>query len=135
MLAYCIVHEEAIVEVKGVIGGVVHEGEQGLEPSRVDGRRAEPHAAEHSADGVRHELRAGRYPVMVLAGHLHHPAPLLLKELRATMQRSSLGQRFCLSIERDMNALFFLLCNKEKSLAWCQKRNRLGNFMYSVPPL
>ncbi len=76
-----IVHEEAIVQVEGVMGGVVHQVEQRLEAARVDGRRRKVHAAQDAAHCVRYELRARCYPVVLLAAHLHHPASLRLEEL------------------------------------------------------
>jgi hypothetical protein len=43
--ARLVVHEEAVVEVEGVVRGVVHEAEQRLEAARVDGRRRQRHVA------------------------------------------------------------------------------------------
>jgi hypothetical protein len=40
------------------------------------------HGTEHTADGVRNELRARRQLVVLRATHLHHLAPLSLEELR-----------------------------------------------------
>ena len=78
-----VVHEEAVVEIEGVVGGVVNQVEQRLEAARVNERGRQVHAAQYAADCVRYELRARRYAVVLLAAHLHHPAPLPLKELHA----------------------------------------------------
>nr|CAB3468973.1 unnamed protein product [Digitaria exilis] len=76
-----VVHEEAIVEVEAVAAGVVHQPEQRLVPLGVDGRRPELEHREHPPHRVRQELRPGGMRVVLGAAHLHHPAPLALKDL------------------------------------------------------
>lgn len=77
-----IVHEEAIVKVKGVIVGVVHQPKQSLKALGVNGGSLQAHLSQHTAHRVCDELGACCEPVMLLAAHLHHAAALRCKELR-----------------------------------------------------
>ena len=77
--AYLVVHEQAVVQVKRVVGCVAHEAEQRLVAARVDGRVWQLHAPKHAPHRVRDELAAGGKLVMLLARHLHHAAPLRLR--------------------------------------------------------
>ena len=84
---------------------VVHQGQEGLVPSRVDRRRGQLHAAQDAADGVRHKLRPGREPVVLLAGHLHHAAPFPFekpqKGLGAALPRGRLADPDFIEDQRE----------------------------------
>merc|ERR1712057_10300 len=77
-----VVHEEPVVELEGVVLGVAHEVQEGVEALRVDWPRLEAHAPKHPAHRGRDELGAGGLAVVVLAGHWHHVAALLAEEVQ-----------------------------------------------------
>ena len=118
---HLVVHKQAVVQVEGVVGSVVHQSKERLVSTRADLRGLQMvieaglvahnatahrstsaddmirsvqrtsamkcadlqiHGAEHTADGVRDELRARGQLVVFRATHLYHLAPLSLEKLR-----------------------------------------------------
>jgi hypothetical protein len=60
--------------------------------SLTQGRPAHLHGPQHAPHGVRDELGGGRQLVVLLAAHLHHVAPLALKELQADKGSANCGR-------------------------------------------
>lgn len=64
----------------------------------VDFRGLELHGAQDAANRVRDELRGGRLPVVLLAGHLHHVATLVAEKLQGGMRVPATSERACLLV-------------------------------------
>ena len=78
---YRIVHEESVIQLKGVMRGVVDQIQEWLVALGVYRRALRAHAAQYPANSMRDELGTGGMLVMLFAGHLHHATALILEEL------------------------------------------------------
>jgi hypothetical protein len=80
--ACLVVHKEAIVEVKRIVGGVLNEVEQRLVTASVYARALNAHLTQHTAHCVGDELSVCCLLVVHFTRHLHHAAPLATEYLR-----------------------------------------------------
>ena len=79
---YLVIHEETVVEIKGVVAGIVDEREKRFETFGIQIRLFQIHGSKNSTNRVCDELASSGLPVVLFTHHLQHTTAFVFEEIQ-----------------------------------------------------